>query len=375
MKNSPLKKQNQDQQGSRALYDDSGANLDVMVVWTKKAECKNYGLAEDCDLSDQTKAAMEAKINLAIDETNTAFALSGADTQLYLAHSYRHSTFVETSITESLNALRNGEISGTEQNREIYGADIVSMILDEPFFCGQAFMGPRIDNMYSVTALNCATGYFSFGHEIGHNLGLKHDRGTENDCENTKFHFGYRDPNAKFRTILAYNCVANQCDDNAGGDCTRIQRFSSPSVNIFWEGESLPVGTVESNNVRKINNVKSKVAPYFPHGGTGGGTTTPAPSPAPCNDSPLEFLYQGQYMNCAFANSQNFCSDPEIQAICPGTCGTCSNCVDPTLTFKYFNTSKERWQSKGCDVIAQHPSARCGFYGVSDTCRATCGTC
>mmetsp|Transcript_11755 Transcript_11755/g.17849 ORF Transcript_11755/g.17849 Transcript_11755/m.17849 type:complete len:595 (+) Transcript_11755:45-1829(+) len=388
MKNSPLKKQNQDQQGSRALYDDSGANLDVMVVWTKKAECKNYGLAEDCDLSDQTKAAMEAKINLAIDETNTAFALSGADTQLYLAHSYRHSTFVETSITESLNALRNGEISGTEQNRATYGADIVAMILDDANFCGQAFLGPRIDKMYSVTAWNCATGYFSFGHEIGHNLGLRHDRGTENDCENTKFQFGYRDPQARFRTILAYDCIANQCDNNAGGECTRIQRFSSPS--ILWGEENLPVGTAESDNVRKINNVKSKVALYFPHGGTGGVTTTSAPTSAPtafpshspststlsCNDSPLEFSYQDQFITCAdVASSQNLCSDTEIQAICPGTCGTCSNCVDPTLTLNYFNPSKGKWQTKGCDVIAQHPSVRCEFDGVSDTCRATCGTC
>jgi len=431
--NSPPEEENQDYK-VRALNNDSGDILDVMVVWTKMAECKNFGLSEECTVTDQTAAAMEAKINLAVDETNTAFELSGVETRLFLAHSYRHPTFTEMPMmTDSLSALQAGEISGTEQNRATYGADIVVMMLHDNFYCGSAYLGPRIDKMYSVTAWNCATGYFSFGHEIGHNLGLRHDRGTEYDCDSKKYFYGYRDPQARFRTILAYDCIPGQCDHNAGGGCTRIQRFSNPDSS--WNG--IPVGTPNSNAVKRINKVKSEVAGYFPHGGTSGisfpaisspssmplsipvqhpgpfelpDTTSTRPSKSPtsspsskpskssdagsvlpshvpslspvlsppisvCKDSPLEFEFQQKFINCVHAYSHNLCSNTEIQAMCPLSCGTCSNCVDPNLKLKFFSTVKGRTQTKGCDVIADRPSVRCNFYGVSDSCRATCGTC
>ncbi len=401
------------EQDNRVLNDDSGGNLDIMVVWTRKAECKNYGLDEGCTLSASTSAAMEAQINLAIDETNTAFEHSGVQTRLYVAHAYRHPTFAETSMRDDLNALQGGTISGTEENRHIYGADLVAMIVDDSVFCGTALYGPSIDRMYSLTAWNCATGYFSFGHEIGHNLGLKHDRGINYDCDSTKFNFGYRDPEARFRTILAYDCKIGQCDNNIGGGCTRIQRFSNPTFE--WNG--LPVGDTLNDNARKINKVSYKIAQYFPHGGTAADedsvvepsvsppvspsvspsqspippppsqspippppsqSPTPPPLPRPppsCNDSPLEFLYENEFMNCAFASSQNLCSDSEIQAICPATCGTCSNCVDPGLDFKYFNTVKNKLQTRNCEAVVNNPSRRCDFFGVRDTCRVTCGTC
>jgi len=64
--------------------------------------------------------------------------------------------------------------------RELYGADIVAMIIDDSEYCGKAWLGPRESLMFSVvTDWNCVTGYFSFGHEIGHNQGLNHDRGTK----------------------------------------------------------------------------------------------------------------------------------------------------------------------------------------------------
>ncbi len=31
-------------------------------------------------------------------------------------------------------------------------------------------------NAYAVVDLTCATGYYSFGHELGHNMGLNHAR-------------------------------------------------------------------------------------------------------------------------------------------------------------------------------------------------------
>merc|ERR1719491_1072848 len=114
------------------------------------------------------------------------------------------------------------------EKREVYGADLVALLIDDPQYCGLAWMGPTKDRMFSVTSWSCATGYYSFGHEIAHNLGCEHDRGTSGACSNTTSNYGYRDPQARFRSILGYNCRSGQCDENAGGSCPRVQMFSNP---------------------------------------------------------------------------------------------------------------------------------------------------
>jgi len=173
--------------------------------------------------------------------------------------------------------MRDGDVDGVHEKREEYGADIVALIIDDPQYCGIAFLGPSKANMYSVTAWNCATGYFSFGHEIGHNLGLQHDRGTSGVCNNVGYSYGYRDPSANFRSILAYNCVSGQCDNNAGNGCTRIIRFSNPSAEGY---NNQPVGDAFNDNSRRINDVRATVAAYYTHVNPE-PTVSPAPTPTP----------------------------------------------------------------------------------------------
>lgn len=155
---------------SRKLSDD-GSVMDVMVVWTPKAECRSSGLSQGCTLTSQTESNMLSLVNLAITETNSAYTASGVDSQLLLVHAYRHPDYVETSFNTALSELRSGGVSDVNTNRATYGADIVALLIDDSQYCGLGYVGPRIDLMYSVTGWNCATGYYSFGHEIGHNLG------------------------------------------------------------------------------------------------------------------------------------------------------------------------------------------------------------
>jgi len=249
---------------SRSLYDDNGANLDIIVVWTKDAECRNSGKAVGCTVSASTHRAMQNRVNLAVSETNTAYALSGVSTRLLLVHSYRHATYSERTygFGGSLSRLRSGAISGVHDARKAYGADIVALLINDSQYCGLGYLGPRVDLMFSVTAWNCATGYFSFGHEVGHNLGLNHDRGTKNACNGVNYNYGYRDPSARFRSILAYACRSGQCDNNpANGRCTRVQRFSNPTYSYG----GAPIGTATENNARKINDERFKVAKYYTH--------------------------------------------------------------------------------------------------------------
>jgi len=161
-------------EGVRNLQDD-GSILDVMVVWTKQAECHNSGLAKGCTVDSTTMNNIRALIDLAVSETNVAYNLSGVQTQLRLVHAYRSSTYDEdgNGFSGSLTKLRennDGVLDEVHPKRSQYGADVVALIISDPAFCGIANLGPSIGSMFSVTGYNCATGYFSFGHEIGHNL-------------------------------------------------------------------------------------------------------------------------------------------------------------------------------------------------------------
>ena len=160
----------------RDLVDDLGGTIDVMVVWTENAECKKSGLTVGCVLTATTENNMRGLIDLAVAETNTAYDLSGVTTQRRLVHAYRDPNYVEDTsdafyaALSSITSTNDGVMDDVHIKRNTYGADIVAMIIDDPQYCGMAYLGPSIDLMFSVTAWNCATGYYSFGHEIGHNM-------------------------------------------------------------------------------------------------------------------------------------------------------------------------------------------------------------
>jgi hypothetical protein len=134
--NSPLKKARGN--ARRQLYDDSGSNVDILVVWTKEAECRNAGLPVGCTVTEQTANKMRGLIQLAVSETNTAYQLSGILSALRLVHSYRDPDYIEKSFSASLNDLTNeadGFLDSVHIKRALYGADIVHMIVGKFLQC------------------------------------------------------------------------------------------------------------------------------------------------------------------------------------------------------------------------------------------------
>lgn len=161
------------QQLHRGLVDDSGSNIDVMVVWTKKAECRKSGFAAGCTNTATTENNMRGLIDLAVAETNTAYTLSGVTTQLRLVHAYREPNYVETatnafdSALASIKGTTDGVMDDVHTKRNTYGADVVAMIIDDSAYCGLAYLGPAANLMFSITAWNCATGCKSTQHVTG----------------------------------------------------------------------------------------------------------------------------------------------------------------------------------------------------------------
>ncbi len=79
-----------------------------------------------------------------------------------------------------LRATNDGYMDELHSLRDSYGADLVSLIENEPAYCGYAYRMTSLSTSFASSAFSvvhhsCATGYYSFAHEIGHNQGAHHD--------------------------------------------------------------------------------------------------------------------------------------------------------------------------------------------------------
>jgi hypothetical protein len=234
---------------------DSGYVIDVMVVYTDDARASVGGTSQ-----------MQNLINLAISETNTGYQRSGITSPMRLVHSAEvnydesimtSSTGWNTALSELTN--RDGKIDNVHDLRDSYGADLVVMIVNSTTYCGIGWlMTPNYqrDSVgFSLVSQNCATGYYSFAHETGHNMGAHHDRATAGSSTAMySYSYGYQAPDFSFRTIMAYNCTSY---------CPRVNNWSNPEVSLNGK----PTGVVSTapnsaDNRLTLNNTAPIVANF-----------------------------------------------------------------------------------------------------------------
>jgi|GEM_PF-115444 len=192
--------------------------VDVLVAFSPEAKAANGG--ED---------GIEAVITLAVAETNQAYLNSQAPVQLRLVGTVETVESESGSMSTDLGRLASttdGHLDDVLVEREALGADVVSLIVHTGDYCGVGYQMGMLHPAYAEYAFNvvkddCATGYYSLGHEVGHNLGLSHDHANATSGV-FPYSFGYQEPTGAFRTVMAYTCT---------GGCTRIQHFSNPEIS------------------------------------------------------------------------------------------------------------------------------------------------
>lgn len=252
---------------------DDGSLIDVMVVYSS-------------DTKDRYQGAdgVNAMIATAIAETNQAYLNSGINTQLRLVHTAE----VENSsgnMQTDLYAITDpydGVVDHVHDLRDQYGADLVSWFNEAPSYCGIAWLNTGdlsydAGNGFSVVASDCATGYFSTGHELGHNMGSAHDHANAGSAM-YNYSYGYQDPQATFRTVMAYNC---------SGGCARVQHFSNPAVNFGGK----PTGASDADNASSINQTRIPVSQW----------RSVAVNPAPSAD----FDFDCSQLSCTFTDTSS----------------------------------------------------------------------
>lgn len=238
--------------------------IDVMIVWTPKAETAVGG-----------PSAMQSLALNAVANANLAYSNSGVNAQLRLVYGgLVNYTEVASDIGGDLTRLEtkgDGVMDSVHTLREQYGADVVTLFGDgyrSKGYCGLAELMTSNSTSFAAWAFNvvdraCAVGNLSYAHEVGHNQGLMHDPANSSGWSAvTSYAYGYQDPGGLFRTVLSY------------GGATRVPYLSNP--NVLYSGRV--TGTSSQDNARALNLTAGTVAAFR---GTGGGTTTEPTSPTP----------------------------------------------------------------------------------------------
>ena len=222
--------------------------VDVAVFYTPAARRDAGGVAE-----------IEAVIDLMVAEANQAYANSRVKQRVGLV-ARGEIDYTEVNQTVDLRRLEDsddGYMDEVHAIRDETGADLVHLLPlvggNDYTACGKAWMV----SPFGLSGANC--GSLTFAHELGHNMGLRHDRyaecGPGAPCVDWPFRYGYGyvnprafEPGAtdsqRWLTIMAYHARCSR----AGVRCQGLPRFSNPEQT--WNGDPLGVaGDFPSSNV------------------------------------------------------------------------------------------------------------------------------
>ena len=244
--------------------------IDVAVFYTSAARENVGGIDE-----------IATAIDLMVAETNTAYSNSGVNQRIRLVAVEEVVGYTEDRDSQvdliRLRSPSDGHMDEVHDIRDAVAADLVLLI---PAGSGGAASGvgdPSTSFESHAFGVVNATSASTFAHELGHLMGLRHDRYEVcgDNCNNfTRFPyaFGYVNqralepspPDTAFwRTIMAYN---NQC-----GRCSAILRFSNPD-QIYPDPGGDPLGKAglepapgadgPSDAVRMLNRTRGYIANY-----------------------------------------------------------------------------------------------------------------
>ena len=257
------------------------SEIDMLVLYTPAAAAQAGG-----------EASMRAEVERLFGETNTAFGNSGVSARVggwVRAVSYVESQDVGTDLGR-LQGSFDGYLDDVHSVRSDLGADLVHLLVaftpttssDGSYTCGVAYTGLYASWAFGVTLFYRGCSY-TFTHELGHNLGLRHDRYQKftyggSTTAHVPYAYGYSNAETFspvaggqcWYTVMAYY---KHCSDVPGGrGFTRpVLRFSTPYRRHPSSGEPLGVlGEIETYSVegpadaaRALERTRAQVAGYY----------------------------------------------------------------------------------------------------------------
>jgi len=219
-------------------------------------------------------------IDQVLDETNQGYEQSGVPVRVtrFCVEAATINDIEDTS--DFLSAFRNMKADVTALKNTADAAALLALDFNS---CGVAYLNTVTGSgrTISIATKSCALGYFSFGHELGHNFGAHHD---PDQATNSYYDYGHGHLIAQGsattgrRTILAYN---------AAGHSSRVNYYSNPAVT--FPGTGTPTGVAGlSNNAAVISRNRFVMAGLGDESATcsDGFSAYNVPTPAPTSPPP-----------------------------------------------------------------------------------------
>ncbi len=226
---------------SNALSASALTTINVMVVYTASAASRAGNIT--------------SKIQLAVDETNQSYANSGVNINFNRVYTGQVTYTESGTFSQHVSRLMgttDGYMDNVHTLRNTYAADLVMLVVNDTEACGQAAaIKATASSAFAVADQSCITGYYSFGHELGHLQGARHDRYVDGSTSPYAYGHGFIPASKAWRTIMAYG--------NGCSNCTRIQYWSSPLKT--YGGVAMGTTTYE-DNARVLNGTATTVAAF-----------------------------------------------------------------------------------------------------------------
>merc|ERR1719483_810222 len=279
-------------------------------------------------------------IDQVLAETNQGYANSGVPFTVtkFCVEAATINDIQDTS--EFINAFANMKPSAAALRNT---ADAAALLAVDFNSCGVAYMS-QISSGYtlSVCQKSCALGYFSFGHELGHNMGLTHNPEA---ASNNYYSYGtghliqQGTASTGYRTILAYN---------ANGHSQRVNYYSNPDIKYPPTGTPTGVVDVSNNAAVLLQNrlAMQSVGDESATCGDNSGTPSPTPTPTPI-------------------------STP-IPSPSPTTTGNCGNCVFPFVFNERIHNTCTTIDGDATPWCATTVDESGNFNGGWEYCESSC---